>query len=66
MVNFAVGTLYGALERMTDDALIGVDREEVVAGRPRRYFRVAGSVRVAVQEEAGRAAAAAAVVTSGR
>ena len=62
-VNLAVGTLYGALERMTDDELIEVDREEVVAGRPRRYFRVTDSGRVAVQEEAGRLAAAAAVVT---
>ncbi|MFC1419288.1 PadR family transcriptional regulator [Streptacidiphilus cavernicola] len=62
-VNLAVGTLYGALERMTDDRLIEVDREEVVAGRPRRYFRVTETGREAVQEEAGRLAAAAAVVT---
>ena len=62
-VNLAVGTLYGALERMADDGLIEVDHEEVVAGRPRRYFRVTDSGRAAVQEEAGRLAAAAAVVT---
>ncbi len=62
-VNLAVGTLYGALERMTDDGLIEVDREEVVAGRPRRYFRVTDTGRAAVQEEAERLAAAAAVVT---
>ena len=62
-VSLAVGTLYGALERMTDEALIEVDREEVVSGRPRRYFRVTDAGRRAVQEEAGRLAAAAAVVT---
>ena len=62
-VNLAVGTLYGALERMTDDGLIEVDHEEVVAGRPRRYFRVTDAGQGAVQEEAGRLAAAAAVVT---
>ena len=61
-VNLAVGTLYGALDRMADDELIVVDREEVVAGRPRRYFRVTDSGRRAVQEEAARLAAAAAVV----
>ncbi|MEY9968262.1 PadR family transcriptional regulator PadR [Streptacidiphilus sp. MAP12-16] len=62
-VNLAVGTLYGALDRMTDEGLIEVDREEVVAGRSRRYFQVTDSGRGAVQEEAGRLAAAAAVVT---
>lgn len=62
-VNLAVGTLYGALERMTDEGLIEVDHEEVVAGRPRRYFRVTEAGQAAVQEEAGRLAAAAAVVT---
>ncbi len=62
-VNLAVGTLYGALERMTDEGLIEVDHEEVVAGRPRRYFRVTETGRGAVREEAQRLAAAAAVVT---
>jgi DNA-binding PadR family transcriptional regulator len=62
-VSLAVGTLYGALERMTDGGLIEVDREEVVAGRPRRYFRATALGRESVQEEAGRLAAAAAVVT---
>lgn len=61
-VNLAVGTLYGALERMTDGGLIEVDREEVVAGRPRRYFRITALGRRTVREEAERLAAAAAVV----
>jgi PadR family transcriptional regulator, regulatory protein PadR len=62
-VNLAVGTLYGALDRMTDDGLIEVDHEEVVAGRPRRYFRVTNAGREAVRKEASRLSAAAAVVT---
>lgn len=61
-VDLAVGTLYGALERMADGGLIEVDHEEVVAGRPRRYFRVTDVGSGAVREEAERLAAAAAVV----
>ncbi|WP_428964344.1 PadR family transcriptional regulator [Micromonospora fluostatini] len=34
------GTLYGALDRLTDAGLIDVDREEVVDGRLRRYYRL--------------------------
>ena len=34
------GTLYTALDRLRADELIGVDREEVVDGRLRRYYRL--------------------------
>ena len=34
------GTLYTALDRLREDGLIGVDREEVVDGRLRRYYRL--------------------------
>src|SRR6204780_566922 len=34
------GTLYTALDRLREDELIGVDREEVVDGRLRRYYRL--------------------------
>jgi DNA-binding PadR family transcriptional regulator len=34
------GTLYGALDRLTDDRLVITDREEVVEGRLRRYYRL--------------------------
>src|SRR5262249_12464692 len=34
------GTLYGALDRLGDDGLVTVDREEVVDGRLRRYYRL--------------------------
>ena len=54
------GTLYGALERLDADGLIGVDREEVVDSRLRRYYRLTeeGSARLA--EEAKRLQASAA------
>lgn len=34
------GTLYGALDRLTDDGLVIHDHEEVVDGRLRRYYRL--------------------------
>lgn len=34
------GTLYGALDRLGDAGLVAVDREEVVDGRLRRYYRL--------------------------
>ncbi|SCE88506.1 DNA-binding transcriptional regulator, PadR family [Micromonospora viridifaciens] len=37
------GTLYGALDRLVDAGLVEVDREEVVDGRLRRYYRLSPS-----------------------
>lgn len=34
------GTLYAALDRLTEDGLLAVDREEAVNGRLRRYYRL--------------------------
>jgi DNA-binding PadR family transcriptional regulator len=53
-VALRAGTLYGALERLDADGLVAMDREEVVDGRLRRYYRLtnAGSARLA--EEARR------------
>ncbi|GIJ81222.1 PadR family transcriptional regulator [Micromonospora phaseoli] len=34
------GTLYGALDRLTDAGLVELDREETVDGRLRRYYRL--------------------------
>ena len=34
------GTLYAALDRLQDEGLIAPDREEVVDGRLRRYYRL--------------------------
>jgi DNA-binding PadR family transcriptional regulator len=53
-VTLRAGTLYTALDRLSSDGLIEVDREEIVDSRLRRYYRLtaAGSERLA--EEAGR------------
>jgi len=50
-VQLKAGTLYAALDRLTADALIEVDREEVVQGRLRRYYRLtgAGAARLAAE-----------------
>jgi PadR family transcriptional regulator PadR len=61
-VRLTAGTLYGALERMTGQGLVQADREEVVDGRLRRYYRLSDQGRDAVVGEADRLAAAAKVV----
>lgn len=52
-VKLRPGTLYGALDRLADQGLISVDREETVDGRLRRYYRLndAGAASLAVQAE---------------
>ncbi len=63
-VRLRAGTLYTALDRLREDGLIEVDREEVVDSRLRRYYRLtpAGSERLA--EEATRLQANAYVAMS--
>jgi DNA-binding PadR family transcriptional regulator len=39
-VRLRAGTLYAALDRLKLDGLIAVDREEIVASRLRRYYRL--------------------------
>jgi DNA-binding PadR family transcriptional regulator len=53
-VRLTAGTLYGALERLTTEGLVEPDREEVVSGRRRRYFRLTGAGERAVVEETER------------
>lgn len=55
------GTLYTALDRLRIDGLVAVEREEIVDGRLRRYYRLTpeGSTRLA--EQAARLKADAAV-----
>jgi len=50
-VRLRAGTLYTALDRLRADGLIGVDREEVVEGRLRRYYRLTpeGTGRLAAE-----------------
>jgi DNA-binding PadR family transcriptional regulator len=63
-VRLRAGTLYTALDRLREEGLIEVDREEVVENRLRRYYRLtpAGSERLA--EEAVRLQANAYVAMS--
>jgi DNA-binding PadR family transcriptional regulator len=50
-VRLRAGTLYTALDRLRGDGLIEVDREEIVEGRLRRYYRLTdgGSERLAAE-----------------
>lgn len=48
------GTLYAALDRLADDGLLAVDREEAVGGRLRRYYRLTDSGVAALQVEVER------------
>ena len=50
-VRLRAGTLYTALDRLRADGLIEVDREEIVEGRLRRYYRLTteGTGRLAAE-----------------
>lgn len=48
------GTLYGALDRLADQGLVEVDREEAVDGRLRRYYRLTDSGAAALAEQVDR------------
>jgi DNA-binding PadR family transcriptional regulator len=50
-VRLRPGTLYTALDRLRGDGLIMVDREEIVEGRLRRYYRLTseGGERLAAE-----------------
>lgn len=39
-LRIAVGTLYGALERLERAGLVAAGAEEIVDGRARRYYRL--------------------------
>ncbi len=54
------GTLYGALDRLTEQGLVTAEREEVVDGRLRRYYALTDQGAALLEEEAGRLAANAA------
>lgn len=50
-VRIGSGTLYGALDRLTGEGLVGVVKEEVVDGRHRRYYDLTGQGREVLNEE---------------
>ncbi|MFY1615165.1 PadR family transcriptional regulator [Micromonospora sp. WMMD736] len=48
------GTLYGALDRLTDEGLVERDHDEVVEGRLRRYYRLTEAGRSVLTAETER------------
>jgi DNA-binding PadR family transcriptional regulator len=52
-VRLRAGTLYAALNRLTTERLVEVDREEIVDARLRRYYRLTpqGAQRLAAEVE---------------
>ncbi|MHB1468156.1 MAG: PadR family transcriptional regulator [Solirubrobacteraceae bacterium] len=60
-VRLGAGTLYAALERLREEGLIQVDREEVVDSRLRRYYRLTAQGGTWLSEEAARMRASAQV-----
>jgi DNA-binding PadR family transcriptional regulator len=55
------GTLYAALDRLSNDGLLEIDREEIVETRLRRYYRLTPSGRRLLAAETERLRANAAV-----
>lgn len=58
-VRLGAGTLYAALERLRQEGLIEVDREEIVDSRLRRYYRLTTEGGQSLAEEADRMRASA-------
>ena len=63
-VRLRAGTLYTALERLRADRLVEVDREEIVDGRLRRYYRLTAAGQQRLAAEAARLQANALVAMS--
>jgi DNA-binding PadR family transcriptional regulator len=63
-VRLRAGTLYTALERLRADRLVEVDREEIVDGRLRRYYRLTAVGLERLAAEAARLQANALVAMS--
>lgn len=61
-IRLMAGTLYGALDRLQAEGLVEQDREEIVNGRCRRYYRLTAPGQRLLQEEAARLAASAQIV----
>jgi DNA-binding PadR family transcriptional regulator len=62
-VRLRAGTLYAALDRLRGDGLVEADREEIVDGRLRRYYRLTPSGADALAAETARMRSNAAVAT---
>jgi DNA-binding PadR family transcriptional regulator len=66
-VRLRAGTLYAALDRLRTDGLVESDKEEIVDGRLRRYYRISeeGAASLTAEVERMRANAAAAAFRLG-
>jgi DNA-binding PadR family transcriptional regulator len=62
-VRLRAGTLYAALDRLTTQGLVAADREEVVAGRRRRYYRITPAGAATLRVESARLRSLAEVAT---
>jgi len=60
-VRLGAGALYAALDRLAAERLVEADREEIVEGRLRRYYRLTPAGGQLLAAEAGRLRASAAV-----
>src|SRR5262245_57628907 len=58
------GTLYGALDRLVEQGHVCVDREEIVDGRLRRYYRLTDEGAGLLAEQARRMANNAQIATA--
>jgi DNA-binding PadR family transcriptional regulator len=63
-VRLRPGTLYAALDRLSSDGLLEMDREEIVDARLRRYYRLTPEGRNRLADETARLRANAAVAAS--
>ena len=64
-VRLQAGTLYGALDRLKDDGWVELDREDVVDGRLRRYYRLTDIGAGVLAGETGRLRANVDAATAG-
>ncbi|MCR3750420.1 PadR family transcriptional regulator [Lentzea californiensis] len=64
-VRLQAGTLYGALDRLKEDGWIELDREDVVDGRLRRYYRLTDTGAGVLASETVRLRANADAATAG-
>ena len=53
-VKLRAGTLYAALDRLSTDRLVEIDREEIVDARLRRYYRLTPAGRGRLEAETAR------------
>jgi DNA-binding PadR family transcriptional regulator len=51
-VHMQAGTLYAALDRLSEEGLVEPDREEIVEGRKRRYYRLTADGAAALAADA--------------